>query len=107
MKKWKQAVLAALFCTCTTLTGLAADTAKTAPAEAAVQTQTAETGAEKTAEKASVPTDPLAGHTGKIIDKYYLTKGSTYKDVTTRPSIPSGPGWTQQPGLIISASTKT
>ena len=38
---------------------------------------------EKTAEKASVPTDPLAGHTGKIIDKYYLTKGSTYKDVTT------------------------
>ena len=31
----------------------------------------------------SVPTDPLAGHTGKIIDKYYLTKGSTYKDVTT------------------------
>ncbi|CDF04973.1 putative uncharacterized protein [Megasphaera elsdenii CAG:570] len=28
-------------------------------------------------------TDPLAGHTGKIIDKYYLTKGSTYKDVTT------------------------
>lgn len=83
MKKWKQAILAALFCTCTTLTGLAADTAKTAPAEAAVQTQTAETGAEKIAEKASVPTDPLAGHTGKIIDKYYLTKGSTYNDVTT------------------------
>ena len=25
----------------------------------------------------------MAGHTGKIIDKYYLTKGSTYKDVTT------------------------
>lgn len=83
MEKWKQTVLAALFCTCTTLTGLAADTAKMAPAEAAVQTQTAETGTEKTAEKASVPTDPLAGHTGKIIDKYYLTKGSTYKDVTT------------------------
>lgn len=82
MKKWKQAILAALFCTCTTLTGLAADTAK-APAEAAVQIQATETGAEKTAEKASVPTDPLAGHTGKIIDKYYLTKGSTYKDVTT------------------------
>ena len=54
MKKWKQAILAALFCTCTTLTGLAADTAKTAPAEAAVQTQATETGAEKTAEKASV-----------------------------------------------------
>lgn len=83
MKKWKQAMLTALFCTCTTLTGLAADTAKTAPAEVAAQPQTAETGAEKTAEKASVPTDPLAGHTGKIIDKYYLTKGSTYKDVTT------------------------
>lgn len=30
-----------------------------------------------------MPTDPLDGHTGKIIDKYYLTKGSTYKDVTT------------------------
>lgn len=76
-------MLAALFCTCTTLTGLAADTAKTVPAEAAAQPQAAETATDKTAEKASVPTDPLAGHTGKIIDKYYLTKGSTYKDVTT------------------------
>ena len=83
MKKWKQAMLAALFCTCTTLTGLAADTAKTAPVEVAAQPQAAETATDKTAEKASVPTDPLAGHTGKIIDKYYLTKGSTYKDVTT------------------------
>ncbi|PAK20782.1 hypothetical protein CJO36_01050 [Megasphaera elsdenii] len=83
MKKWKQAMLAALFCTCTTLTGLAADTAKPVPAEAAAQPQAAETATDKTAEKASVPTDPLAGHTGKIIDKYYLTKGSTYKDVTT------------------------
>ena len=83
MKKWKQAMLTALFCTCTTLTGLAADTAKTVPAEAAAQPQAAETATDKTAEKASVPTDPLAGHTGKIIDKYYLTKGSTYKDVTT------------------------
>ncbi len=76
-------MLAALFCTCTTLTGLAADTAKPVPAEAAAQPQAAETATDKTAEKASVPTDPLAGHTGKIIDKYYLTKGSTYKDVTT------------------------
>ena len=76
-------MLTALFCTCTTLTGLAADTAKTVPAEAAAQPQAAETATDKTAEKASVPTDPLAGHTGKIIDKYYLTKGSTYKDVTT------------------------
>lgn len=76
-------MLAALFCTCTTLTGLAADTAKTAPVEVAAQPQAAETATDKTAEKASVPTDPLAGHTGKIIDKYYLTKGSTYKDVTT------------------------
>lgn len=83
MKKWKQAMLAALFCTCTTLTGLAADTAKPAPSEAAAQPQVAETATNKIAEKASVPTDPLAGHTGKIIDKYYLTKGSTYKDVTT------------------------
>lgn len=80
-------MLAALFCTCTTLTGLAADTAKPAPSEAAAQPQATETATEtatdKIAEKASVPTDPLAGHTGKIIDKYYLTKGSTYKDVTT------------------------
>ena len=83
MKKWKQAMLAALFCTCTTLTGLAADTAKPDPAEEAAQPQAAETATDKIAEKASVPTDPLAGHTGKIIDKYYLTKGSTYKDVTT------------------------
>ena len=83
MKKWKQAMLAALFCTCTTLTGLATDTAKPAPSEAAAQPQAAETATDKIAEKASVPTDPLAGHTGKIIDKYYLTKGSTYKDVTT------------------------
>ena len=83
MKKWKQAMLATLFCTCTTLTGLAADTAKPAPSEAAAQPQATETATDKIAEKASVPTDPLAGHTGKIIDKYYLTKGSTYKDVTT------------------------
>lgn len=76
MKIWKQAILAALFCTCTTLSGLAADeAAKTFPAEPAAQVQATA--------KASVPTDPLAGHTGKIIDKYYLTKGSTYKDVTT------------------------
>lgn len=76
-------MLTALFCTCTTLTGLAADTAKTVPAKAAAQPQATETATDKIAEKASVPTDPLAGHTGKIIDKYYLTKGSTYKDVTT------------------------
>ena len=76
-------MLAALFCTCTTLTGLAADTAKTVPVEVAAQPQASETATDKTAEKASVLTDPLAGHTGKIIDKYYLTKGSTYKDVTT------------------------
>ena len=81
MKIWKQAILAALFCTCTTLSGLATDeAAKTVPAEPAAQVQTANPA--DTA-KASVPTDPLAGHTGKIIDKYYLTKGSTYKDVTT------------------------
>ena len=81
MKIWKQAILAALFCTCTTLSGLAADeAAKTVPAEPAAQVQAANPA--DTA-KASVPTDPLAGHTGKIIDKYYLTKGSTYKDVTT------------------------
>ncbi|WP_296909614.1 hypothetical protein [uncultured Megasphaera sp.] len=81
MKNWKQTILAALFCTCATLTGLAADdAAKTVPAEPTSQVQAA-----KTADtvKDRVPTDPLAGHTGKIIDKYYLTKGSTYKDVTT------------------------
>ena len=81
MKIWKQAILAALFCTCTTLSGRAADeAAKTVPAEPVAQVQAANPA--DTA-KASVPTDPLAGHTGKIIDKYYLTKGSTYKDVTT------------------------
>lgn len=80
MKHWKWILAAALCCISTTLPGLAADMASSAtvtPASAQTTTATAA----KT--ENSVPTDPLAGHTGKIIDKYYLTKGSTYKDVTT------------------------
>lgn len=89
MKFLKSSVLALFFCA-GTLTGMAASTANTAapqtaaaaPAAAAsAATAAAQTTAEKGA--SSVPTDPLAGHTGKIIDKYYLTKGSTYNDVTS------------------------
>lgn len=53
----------------------AADTAT-----AAANSAESETAAPAAA--AAVPTDPLAGHDSKLIDKYYLTKGSTYKKVT-------------------------
>ena len=87
MKILKSSILALLLCA-GTLTGMAASTAASSTASAAPAAATAATAkatAKDTAEKAasSVPTDPLAGHTGKIIDKYYLTKGSTYNDVTS------------------------
>lgn len=56
--------------------GLAADTDATT---ATVETQKS---ASTEAAAATALTDPLAGHDSKLIEKYYLTKGSTYKKVS-------------------------
>ena len=88
MKFLKSSILALLLCA-GTLTGMAASTAASSTSSAAPAAATAATAATATAKDAaekaasSVTTDPLAGHTGKIVDKYYLTKGSTYNDVTS------------------------